>query len=82
MFNSAESCPDNVLEKIFPWIIPREDRSIPQTTSSLTAFALAPGVLKTTIPLFVASSTGILFVPAPALPIHFKESLKSSLERF
>ena len=67
---------------MFPCIIPLEDKSIPQTTSSLTAFALAPGVLNTTIPLSVASFTGILFVPAPALPIHFKDLLKSSFERF
>ena len=36
------------------------------TTSSATALALAPGVLNTTMPLFVQSSTGMLFVPAPA----------------
>ena len=81
LFSSEESCPCKVLEKIFPWIIPLDARSIPQTTNSLTALALAPGVLKTTIPFSVASFTGILFVPAPALPIHFKESFRSSSER-
>ena len=48
-------------------------------TNSLTAFELAPGVLKTTIPFFVASSTGILLNPAPALAIDFKFWLKSLL---
>ena len=52
--------------------IPLEDKSIPQTTSSFTAFAFAPGVLNTTTPFFVASSMGILFVPAPALPTHLR----------
>ena len=41
-------------------------------TNSLTAFELAPGVLKTTIPLFVASSTGMLLNPVPALAIDFR----------
>ncbi len=58
-------------------MIPRDASSIPQTTNSLTAFAFAPGVLKTTTPLSVASPTGMLFVPAPALPIHFNVLLKS-----
>ena len=31
-------------------MIPRDASSIPQTTNSLTAFAFAPGVLKTTTP--------------------------------
>ena len=34
-------------------------------TSSLTALAFDPGVLKTGIPSAVSSSTGMLFVPAP-----------------
>lgn len=34
-------------------------------TASFTALAFAPGVLKTTIPCALASSIGILFVPAP-----------------
>ena len=37
--------------------------------SSLTALALAPGLLKTTIPDSAHLSTGILFTPAPALAI-------------
>ena len=36
------------------------------TTSSATALALAPGVLKTTMPARVQSSMGMLLVPAPA----------------
>ena len=38
----------------------------PAQISSLTALALAPGVLKTTMPFPVSSEVGILFVPAPA----------------
>ncbi len=41
---------------------------MPATTSSLTALALAPGVLNTTIPRSVHAATGILLTPAPALP--------------
>ena len=33
--------------------------------SSFTAFALAPGALKTGTPLSLIASTGILFTPAP-----------------
>ena len=39
--------------------------------SSFTAFALAPGVLNTTIPLSVHLSTGILLTPTPALATAF-----------
>ena len=35
-------------------------------SSSFTAFAFAPGVLKTTTPFSVIAGIGILFVPAPA----------------
>ena len=38
-------------------------------TNSFTAFAFAPGVLKTAIPLEVQKSIGILLVPAPARKI-------------
>jgi len=38
-------------------------------TSSFTAFALAPGALKTGTPRFDISATGMLLVPAPARPI-------------
>ena len=39
------------------------------SVSSLTALALAPGVLKTAIPFLLHSFTGILLTPAPALAI-------------
>ena len=40
-----------------------------QITSSLTAFAFAPGVLNTATPCAPKSATGILLTPAPALPM-------------
>lgn len=43
-------------------------------TSSFTALALAPGVLKTTIPLSEQRSMGILLVPAPARAMARRES--------
>ena len=61
--------------------MPREESNIPQITSSFTAFAFAPGVLKTTIPFSVASLIGMLLVPAPALAIHKRLLSKSSLVR-
>jgi len=60
--------------------MPREESNIPHITSSFTAFAFAPGVLKTTIPFLVASSIGILFVPAPARAMHKRLSSKSLFE--
>ena len=51
--------------------------SRPSITSSFTAFALAPGVLNTTIPFSLHLSTGILFTPAPALAIASKSSPSS-----
>ena len=39
------------------------------STSSLTAFAFAPGALNTGTPRFDISATGMLLVPAPARPI-------------
>ena len=54
---------------------------MPHITSSFTAFAFAPGVLKTTIPFWVASSIGMLFVPAPALAMHKRFSSNSSFAR-
>ena len=44
----------------------RAERSSPAITISLTALALAPGVLKTTIPRWVQASRGMLLTPAPA----------------
>ena len=49
----------------------REDSSMPSTTSSLTPLALAPGVLKTTMPFSEHLSMGILLTPAPALAMAF-----------
>ena len=50
-----------------PPAISRDASSIPASTSSLTPFALAPGVLKTTIPCSAQSASGMLLTPAPAL---------------
>ena len=46
-----------------------DERRRPAITSSLTAFAFAPGVLNTQIPCSAHFSTGMLFTPAPALAI-------------
>jgi len=47
----------------------RLDKNKAHKTSSFTAFAFAPGVLKTTIPFSEHFSTGMLLTPAPALAI-------------
>ena len=52
----------------------RDDKNNPAITNSFTAFAFAPGELKTTIPCSIHFSIGILFTPAPALPTANKES--------
>ena len=52
-----------------PPTISRAARSIPAITSSLTPFALAPGVLNTTIPCSAQSCNGMLLTPAPARAI-------------
>ena len=49
-------------------------RSKPHITSSLTAFALAPGVLNTAMPRSVHLGIGILFTPAPARAIARRDS--------
>ena len=54
-----------------------EASSRPVRTSSLTALALAPGVLKTQMPCSVHLSLGILLVPAPALAIASRLSPNS-----
>jgi hypothetical protein len=46
----------------------RQASSMPASTSSFTALALAPGALNTGMPIFVSFSTGMLFTPAPARP--------------
>ncbi len=52
----------------------RAAMSIAASTSSFTAFALAPGALNTGTPRRLASSTGMLFTPAPQRPIAFTEA--------
>ena len=52
--------------------------NIPATTISLTPLALAPGVLKTTIPLSAHLSSGMLLTPAPALATAKRLSDKSN----
>ena len=59
--------PFRELANSMPGMILREVRNRAQRTSSLTALALAPGVLKTTMPSSAQRSTGTLLVPAPAL---------------
>ena len=58
-------------------MISREPSKIPAITSSLTAFAFAPGVLNTTIPFSAHLSSGMLLTPAPALATASKLSLYS-----
>ena len=45
--------------------------SMPASTSSFTALALAPGALKTGTPRALMALTGMLLVPAPARAIAF-----------
>ena len=54
--------------------------SIP-ITSSATAFAFAPGVLKTTMPCSLQRSSGMLFTPAPARAIASRLSLNVVFSR-
>ena len=54
---------------LFPETRSLFERIKAHTTISFTAFALAPGVLKTTTPFFEQFSISILLVPAPALAI-------------
>ena len=61
-------CP-NVLTKFAPCTTPRALKTSAAITNSFTAFAFAPGVLKTGMPRSVQTATGILFTPAPALAI-------------
>ncbi len=44
----------------------------PATTSSFTAFELAPGALNTGMPRSLILATGMLFTPAPARPTAFR----------
>ena len=47
----------------------RAASSMPASTSSLTALALAPGALNTGTPRSLIAATGMLLVPAPARPM-------------
>ena len=77
-FKSLESTPSISLTKLAPAYIPLDDISRPARTISLTAFAFAPGVLKTTIPFSEHSLTGTLLNPAPALATALRELFNSS----
>ena len=54
------------LHHSIPPAISRDDSIRPAITSSFTPFALAPGVLNTTMPRSAQASSGMLFTPAPA----------------
>ena len=58
------------------------DNSNPDNTNSLTAFAFAPGVLKTGIPAAAIRFILMLLVPAPARPTANKLSLGSKSSKF
>ena len=64
-----------------PETILRELKNSAHSTSSLTAFALAPGVLNTTMPCSLQRFKGILLTPAPARAIanRFSGSSASSI---
>ena len=64
---ATPSCPSRPRTYSTPPMTSRLANNIPVSTISLTALALAPGVLNTTIPSSLHASTGILFTPAPAL---------------
>jgi hypothetical protein len=57
----------------------RAEASIAASTSSFTALAFAPGAFEhRDAPGRLASSTGMLFTPAPARPIAFTEGAISA----
>ena len=72
-----KSSAGNVLTHSIPGITCLELKIKAHNTNSLTAFALAPGVLNTQIPFSVHASIGILLTPAPALAIAFNSFGKS-----
>ena len=61
------SVPLIVCTHSMPPTMSRAASSMPHRTSSLTPLALAPGVLKTTMPCSAHLSRGMLLTPAPAL---------------
>ena len=68
-FGTVSPLPLSVLAHSIAGITFLDERKRPVSTSSLTALALAPGVLKTTIPASLHLSIGILLTPAPARAI-------------
>ena len=64
------------LAQLIPSTMPRDASSSAQTASSLTALALAPGVLNTTTPASAHFSTGILLTPAPARAMASSSGLR------
>ena len=71
------SAPLFACTQLIPPTTSRAASKSPAITSSLTAFALAPGVLNTTIPCSAHLSRGMLFTPAPALATARRLSPKS-----
>eukprot|EP00955_Chlamydomonas_euryale_P063332 358636-Chlamydomonas_euryale.AAC.4 len=57
--------------------MPRDASSSEHSTSSLTALALAPGVLNTGMPSSVMRATGMLLVPAPQRTMHLTDGATS-----
>ncbi|MDF3010802.1 MAG: hypothetical protein K0S03_1598 [Burkholderiales bacterium] len=55
--------------------------SMPASTSSFTALALAPGALNTGMPRFESAGTGMLLTPAPARPTARSDGPNSYLCR-
>jgi hypothetical protein len=66
---SALSSPASVWVKLHAGIRLRAAMSMPASTSSFTALALAPGALNTGTPRSLIALTGMLLVPAPARPM-------------
>ena len=66
VFPTSSPLPLSVCAHCIPPTISLDASRSPASVSSLTAFAFAPGVLKTTIPFSLHLSIGMLFTPAPA----------------
>ena len=60
--------------KAIPPTMSREASSIAAATNSLTALALAPGVLNTGMPRSLQAARGMLLTPAPARAMAVTES--------
>src|SRR5687767_725691 len=59
----------------------RAAMSMPASTSSFTALALAPGALNTGMPRLESAATGMLLTPAPARPTARSDAPNSNLCR-